>query len=290
MWWLLSFISAAFLGCYDSCKKLSLRDNAVIPVLFLNTLVSTLLLSPLLFRTGFGSWDVQKWILLKSTIVLSSWLAGYYAMKHLPLTIVGPMNATRPVLVLLGAVLLFGERLNLLQSLGVGTAIIAYFLMRSSGKREGIDFRHNRWIWCLIAAVLLGALSGLYDKFLMSPESGLGLDNLQVLSWYTLYQFVFMSLILAFVWAPRHAVTTPFQWRWSIPLISIFLCAADYTYLQALGQTGALISVISMIRRGSVLVSFLIGAFMLKEQNIKAKAVDLALVFVSMILLYLGSR
>lgn len=205
MWWLLSFISAAFLGCYDSCKKLSLRDNAVIPVLFLNTLVSTLLLSPLLFRTGFGSWDVQKWILLKSTIVLSSWLAGYYAMKHLPLTIVGPMNATRPVLVLLGAVLLFGERLNLLQSLGVGTAIIAYFLMRSSGKREGIDFRHNRWIWCLIAAVLLGALSGLYDKFLMSPESGLGLDNLQVLSWYTLYQFVFMSLILAFVWAPMTA-------------------------------------------------------------------------------------
>ena len=290
MWWLLSFISAAFLGCYDSCKKLSLRDNAVIPVLFLNTLVSTLLLSPLLFRTGFGSWDVQKWILLKSTIVLSSWLAGYYAMKHLPLTIVGPLNATRPVLVLLGAVLLFGERLNLLQSLGVGTAIIAYFLMRSSGKREGIDFRHNRWIWCLIAAVLLGALSGLYDKFLMSPESGLGLDNLQVLSWYTLYQLVFMSLILAFVWAPRRAVTTPFQWRWSIPLISIFLCAADYAYLQALGQPGALISVISMIRRGSVLVSFLIGAFLLKEQNIKAKAVDLALVFVSMILLYLGSR
>ena len=290
MWWLLSFISAAFLGCYDSCKKLSLRDNAVIPVLFLNTLVSTLLLSPLLFRTGFGSWDVQKWILLKSTIVLSSWLAGYYAMKHLPLTIVGPLNATRPVLVLLGAVLLFGERLNLLQSLGVGTAIIAYFLMRSSGKREGIDFRHNRWIWCLIAAVLLGALSGLYDKFLMSPESGLGLDNLQVLSWYTLYQFVFMSLILAFVWAPRRAVTTPFQWRWSIPLISIFLCAADYAYLQALGQPEALISVISMIRRGSVLVSFLIGAFLLKEQNIKAKAVDLALVFVSMILLYLGSR
>ena len=45
-----------------------------------------------------------------------------------------------------------------------------------------------------------------------------------------------------------------------------------------------------MIRRGSVLVSFLIGAFILKEQNIKAKAVDLALVFLSMVLLYLGSR
>ena len=259
-------------------------------MLFLNTLVSTLLLSPLLVRTGFGSWEVQRWILLKSTIVLSSWLAGYYAMKHLPLTLVGPMNATRPVLVLLGAVLLFGEQLNLLQSLGVGTAIVAYFLMRVSSRKEGIDFRHNKWIWCLLAAVLLGAASGLYDKFLMAPEKGLGLDNLQVLSWYTLYQLVFMTVILVFLWIPNRQRTTPFEWRWSIPFISLFLCAADYAYLQALAQPGALISVISMIRRGSVLVSFLIGAFFLKEQNIKAKALDLALVFLSMVLLYLGSR
>lgn len=290
MWWILSFVSAGFLGCYDSFKKLALRDNAVIPVLFFNTLISTLLLSPLLFKTGFGSWEVQRWIVLKSVIVLSSWLAGYYAMKHLPLTIVGPLNATRPVLVLLGAVLLFGERLNLLQSLGVGTAIVAYFLMRMSGKKEGIDFRHNRWIWSLIAAVLLGAASGLYDKFLMSPSSGLGMDNVQVLSWYTFYQFLMMSGIMALVWAPRRASTTPFRWRWSIPFISLFLCAADFCYLQALGQQDALISVVSMIRRGSVLVSFGIGAFFLKEKNIKAKAFDLALVFLSMILLYLGSR
>lgn len=290
MWLILSFLSAAMLGCYDSCKKLSLRDNAVIPVLFLNTLFSTLLLSPLLFSTGFGSWEVQRWILLKSVIVLSSWLAGYYAMKHLPLTVVGPLNATRPVLVLLGAVLFFGERLNLLQSLGVGVAILAYFLMRISSKKEGIYFHTNRWIWCLIAAVLLGALSGLYDKFLMSPESGLGLDNLQVLSWYTFYQLIFMSLLLGLSLVPSRHGASGFSWRWSIPLISLFLCLADFAYLRALAQPGALISVISMIRRGSVLVSFLIGAFLLKEQNIKAKAFDLALVLLSMILLYLGSR
>lgn len=290
MWLILSFLSAAMLGCYDSCKKLSLRDNAVIPVLFLNTLFSTLLLSPLLFSTGFGSWEVQRWILLKSVIVLSSWLAGYYAMKHLPLTVVGPLNAIRPVLVLLGAVLFFGERLNLLQSLGVGVAILAYFLMRISSKKEGIYFHTNRWIWCLIAAVLLGALSGLYDKFLMSPESGLGLDNLQVLSWYTFYQLIFMSLLLGLSLVPSRHGASGFSWRWSIPLISLFLCLADFAYLRALAQPGALISVISMIRRGSVLVSFLIGAFLLKEQNIKAKAFDLALVLLSMILLYLGSR
>ena len=290
MWWLLSFASAALLGCYDSFKKISLKDNAVIPILFLNTLIATCLLSPLLVRTGFGSWEVQKWIVLKSAIVLSSWLAGYYAMKHLPLTLVGPVNATRPVLVLLGAVLLFGERLNLLQSIGVGLAILAYFLMRISGKKEGIVFHRNKWVFCLVFAVLMGAVSGLYDKYLMSPDSGLGLDRLQVLSWFMFYQTLMMLPLLLFVWLPGRSHSTPFEWRWSIPLISIFLVSADFLYFQALSQPGALIAVISMIRRGSAVVSFLIGAFLLKEQNIKSKAFDLVLLLLSMVFLYLGSR
>ena len=290
MWWLLSFASAALLGCYDSFKKISLKDNAVIPVLFFNTLISTVLLLPLLIRTGFGSWEVQRWIVLKSAIVLSSWLAGYYAMKHLPLTLVGPINATRPVLVLLGAVLFFGERLNLLQSIGVGLAILAYFLMRISGKKEGIVFHRNKWIFCLIFAVLMGAVSGLYDKYLMSPDSGLGLDRLQVLSWFMFYQTLMMLPLLLLVWMPRREQSTPFRWQWSIPLISVFLVSADFLYFQALSQPGALIAVISMIRRGSAVVSFLIGAFFLKEQNIKSKAFDLALLLLSMVFLYLGSR
>ena len=289
MWWLLAFLSALLLGFYDSSKKVSLAANAVIPVLFLNTVFCALLFSPFLFTSGFGTWAVQKYIVFKSALVLSSWMAGYFAMKHLPLTLVGPINATRPVLVLLGAVFIYGEQLNLLQSIGVGLAILAYFLMRRSGKAEGIDFHHNKWIFCLIMAVLLGAASGLYDKYLMSPRY-LALNREQVLGWYSLYQAFMMLFVLAFAWWPRRQSSTPFRWRWSIPLISLFLCAADYAYMQALAQPDALISVVSMIRRGSVLVSFVIGALILKEKNLKAKAFDMVLLLASMIFLYLGSR
>lgn len=292
MWWAFAFLSSALLGCYDSFKKASLKGNAVIPVLFLNTAISAAILLPFAVSSGWGGWDVQKYIVLKSCIVLSSWVAGYYAMKYLPLTIVGPVNATRPVMVLIGAMILFGERLNLLQWIGVVLAGVSFFLLSLSSKKEGIDFKRNRWVWCLVLAAVIGAASGLYDRFLMAPSGsgGLGLDRLQVLSWYNIYQAGMMLAILLLLWYPRRKESTPFRWSWTIPMISLFLCGADFMYLRALTDQTAMISVVSMIRRGSVVVSFLFGALVFREKNLRSKAFDLLLVLLGMVFLYLGSR
>ena len=110
--------------------------------------------------------SVKKGDVVKAVIVLSSWVCGYYAMKHLPLTIVGPINATRPVMTLVGALLIYGESLNLWQWAGVLLAIVSFFLLSRSGKKEGICFSHNGWICLLVIAAFLGAISGLYDKTL----------------------------------------------------------------------------------------------------------------------------
>ena len=75
-----------------------------------------------------------------------------------------------------------------------------------------------------------------------------------------------------------------------IPLISLALSVADFLYFQALSIDGAMVSIVSMIRRGSVVVSFLIGAFVLHEKNIRSKAIDLLLVLLGMVFLFLGSK
>lgn len=298
MWLSLAFLSATLLGFYDVSKKQALRGNAVIPVLFLNTLFSMLIFLPFItlsaitdvfdgtmFYVPMCGWEVHKYIMLKAVIVLSSWLFGYFGMKHLPITIVGPINATRPVMVLLGALLIFGERLNMYQWIGVLLAIASVMLLSRSGKKEGIDFRHNRWIYCVALASLLGAVSALYDKFLMRQ-----FDSMVVQSWFTVYQFIIMNIVLLVLWAPRRHQTTPFRWVWAIPLISIFLCVADFAYFTALAQEGSLIAVVSMVRRGSVLVSFLCGALLFREKNLKSKAFDLLLVLLGMLFLYWGTR
>ncbi len=305
MWLVLAFLSAVLLGFYDSFKKKSLSDNAVIPVLFLNTLFSSLIFLPFItlsrtsglldgtiFHVGSGGWEVHKFILLKSCIVLSSWMLGYFGMKHLPLTIVGPINATRPVMVLVGALLVFGERLNLWQWAGVLLAVMSFFMLSRSGRKEGIDFEHNRWIWMIVGAAVLGAVSGLYDKYLMAPQSegGAGLDTMMVQSWYNVYQCFMMGGVLAFMWWPHRKHSTPFRWDWTIVFISVFLSAADFVYFYALSIPGAMISIVSMVRRGSVVVSFLFGAVAFHEKNLKSKLVDLILVLLGMVCLYVGSR
>ncbi len=305
MWLLLAFVSATLLGFYDVFKKRSLSGNAVIPVLFLNTLFSTLIFLPFIILSYFSpslleksmfyvpsaGWEVQQYIVLKAFIVLSSWVLGYFGMKNLPLTIVGPINATRPVMVLVGALLIFGEKLNLYQWIGVLLSIFSFFLLSRSGKKEGIDFKQNMWIYSIVGAAILGAVSGLYDKYLMAPisEGGIGLDRMVVQSWYNIYQFFMMGVMLMLLWWPKRKQNTPFHWNWCILLISIFLSAADFVYFYSLSLDGAMISIVSMVRRSSVLVSFAFGAIWFHEKNIKNKAIDLLLVLIGMIFLYLGT-
>ena len=343
MWLVLAFISATFLGFYDTSKKASLKDNAVLPVLFLNTVFSTLIFSPFLldYIGGFGWFsgtfldtaplgggafargtqplDTQSLpvspcsplaertfsnslsyselgatvlvvqahllVVLKAFIVLSSWICGYFGLKHLPLSIVGPINATRPVLVLVGATLIFGERLNPYQWAGVLLTILSVFLMSRTGKKENIDFKSNKWIWCLAGAVLMGAVSGLYDKFIMKQ-----LSPMFVQSWFNFYQMIIMAVICGLLWYPRRKESTPFTWRWSIPLISIFICIADFAYFTSLNNPESMISVVSLVRRSSVIVSFACAALIFKERNLRAKAVDLALVLIGMAFIWIGTN
>ena len=304
MWIAFAFLSAILLGFYDVSKKISLKDNAIIPVLFLNTLFCSLLFVPFIALSGNAigsdaflyvpqtSLHEQVFIMLKAVIVLSSWILGYKAIKHLPLTIVGPINATRPVMVLVGALLLYGERLNLWQWAGVALSIVSFFMLSRSGGKEGIKFSHNKWIAFLIAAAVLGACSGLYDRLILAPvsEGGLGLHRMTVQAYYNFYQCILMFVAMLTMWLPKRRSSTPLKWHWAIPVISIFLSAADLAYFYALTKPDAMISVVSMIRRGSVVVSFCIGAIFLHEKNLRSKLPDVILILLSMLMLYLGSR
>lgn len=297
MWLSLAFVSALFLGLYDVAKKRAVADNAVAVVLLLTTALSTLLFLPVIisslgewgwfsdtiFDYGRQSLQAHGQVMLKACITLSSWGFGYVGIKHLPLTIVGPINATRPVIVLLGALLIFGERLNALQWVGVSLAFVSILLLSRASRKEGINFVRNRYILYVAIAAVLGATSGLYDRYLLRE-----IDPMFVQSWFSLYQALIMGIVVVAMWL-RGALPR-FEWRWAIPLITIFLTIADMAYFVALAEGDSMVAVVSMVRRSSVVVSFACGALLFGEKNLRSKAIDLIFILIGMVFLWLGSR
>ncbi len=290
MWVLLATVSALCLGFYDVMKKLSVNGNNVLGVLFLNTLFGALFMLPVIIvglmhgNYGLGGTLAgHGFILVKSGIVLASWLLGYASIKHLPLTIAGPVNASRPVLVLVGALIIFGERLNLWQWAGVLIGFWSLFFISRVGGREGFSLKSSRWVWMAIGATALGAVSALYDKYLLTR-----FEPLEVQAWYSLYQLVIMGVTLGVIMKVTR-VTTPLRWRWSIPLISVFLTVADIAYFYSLSLDGSMIAVVSMIRRGSVIGSFFYGVIALHEKNIRLKLIDLTMLLIGLTFLVIGS-
>jgi bacterial/archaeal transporter family protein len=299
MWLLLAFFSAILLGSYEVFKKVSLKNNAVIPVILVSILFSCIILIPFLLISEFSPGLIKGSIffvprvdlhthllfILKAVIVLTSWIFAYFALKHLPLSLASPIKATQPVWTVVGAMLIFGEKLNGYQAAGVGITLVSFFMFSVVGKKEGISLKTNKWFWFLVMATLTGALSGLYDKYLMKRY-----DVMSVQIYYTFYQAIIMGIITLFLWAPSQHKTTPFKFKWAIAYISLFLVTADFVYFYALTLPNSMISVVSTIRRSGVIVPFLYGAIVLRDKNIKLKIIDLIGVLIGMFLLYLGSK
>jgi bacterial/archaeal transporter family protein len=299
MWFYLGIFSAVFLGLYDVTRKFALRENAVLPVLFLAVLTEALLLAPvavlsplspdLMTRLGLYippfDWMGHLYFFLKAIIVAVLWMLAYFSMKHLPISIFSPIGASGPAWTLIGAMLVFGERLTTLQWVAFGVLFVSYYVFSVVGSREGIVFHTNKWVIFLFMAVLLGAASSLYDKFLIQT---LGYSAFGVQVWFILYMAPILGLALIVFWFPLRAKYTPFQWRWSIPLIGVVLAIADFAYFKAIGCAGTLISLLTAVRSSSAVVSFLVGACVFEEVRIRQKAVALAGVLLGVFLLFLS--
>ena len=297
MWITLAVASALLLGGYEVVKKMALDDNAVIPVLFLNIALSVLIFLPFSLLSAFTpcldgtivhvpaiSFGAHMAILLKAVIVLTSWVFAYFAMKHLPIIITTSIKSTQPVFTLVGAILLFSEKLNTYQWMGMLAAIVALMLFSVAGKKEGIAFERNKWVWFIFLATLLGAVSSLWDKHLV-----LMFDRVAVQVYTAYYQLALMVLILFGLWWPKRKTSTPFRWTNAIVWVTVLLTLSDFLYFYSLSLDGALISVVSTIRKGGVIVPFIAGAILFREKNIALKAILLGFVLAGMYLLYLGS-
>ena len=284
-WIAISLLSALFLGLYEIAKKESLHGNAVPPVLFCNVLTQATAWLPLLIASHLDhtvvpelirvqplDWTAHARLAAKSLLAGSSWICASFALKHLPISIAAPIRATSPFVTVIFAVAVLAERPSIGQWLGVAIVLVAFYAFSLAGRREGIVFHKDRSIALMIAATILGAASALYDKYLLTTCD---YNAAEVQAWFSIYLIPVMIPLLV-DWFLHRRTSSPFQWRWSIPMIAILLLISDFLYFSANEQPNALISVISPLRRTSVIIAFLAGIRLYGEQNWRIKAVCLA--------------
>ena len=281
MWIWLAVGSAFMLGVYDVAKKYSLRRNSSLGVLLLATLFSTLFLSPWL---SHGPLLDHLRLILKAMLVTVSWIAGMEGLKRLPITIASTIKASRPVFVLLLSILIFGEKLNGWQWAGSIVALVALYMLSLSSKKEGIVFHRNAGVAWMALSVVAGVVSALWDNHILGS-----MEPPFVQSWCNLYITALLALTCLFFRLKDKEHFQPIRWDWSILLIAVFITTADALYFFSLKDPDALLSVISMIRRSSVLVTFVGGAILFKETNIRSKAIALLVLLAGMALIVFGS-
>ncbi len=286
MWIFLIIGSAVLLGLYDVAKKHSLARNDALTVLLCATALSTLFLSPWLVMEP-GTPEGHLRLVFKAVLVTSSWVSGMLALGLLPITLVSTMKASRPVLVLIFSILLFGEQLNAWQWGGSVLTLVAIFLLSVTGRSDGVHFTRSRGVFLLLLSILAGVASALYDKHILQ---GLHLTPLFVQSWTNLYITLLLLLWILLRRAFNPGAGKPFRWDWTLVLIAVLISCADALYFFAVSTEGAPLSLISMIRRSSVIVSFAAGAAFFHEKNVGKKTIAMAVMLVAMVLIYIGSR
>lgn len=294
LWIGLALGSAATLGLYDVAKKASARDNAVLGTLFACTVWGGVVVLPWLLLArlapewagahglAVGEMDLRGhlFVLTKAMIVTLSWTLSFLALQKLPLTIASPIRATAPLYTLVGAILLYGEVPDARQSLGIALVLAGHFAFSVLGKAEGIQFSSSPRVWALLLGTVVGSASALWDKHLLQNE---GLDPAAVQVWFTLYNVLLQGLLWAVFGRNERGET--FAWRWTMPATGILLLVADAFYFRALAEPEALVSIVSAVRRGNVLVGFVIGGLAFRERNRRPKAAALILLLGGLLLL-----
>ena len=287
-WTVWILLSSFFLALYDLAKKAGVRDTAVLPVLLCSTCcgcaafiagISVCGKLPAVFASASG--QVLLLAAIKSVIVATSWVFTFYALRTLPITIATPIRASAPALVFIAAFFLYGEIPSWIQAIGMLAVFGGYFVFSWAGKHEGIDFFRNKAVWSAIAGAGFSALSSIWDKYVFQVRA-MPVETVQF------FFQVGLVCVYALILSGQRLLKLPhdrFEFRFTIPFVGILLAAADWLYFKGLAVPEAPISVGSLLRRFSVVITFVLGARFFHETNLKRKALALAAILVGVILL-----
>jgi len=263
LWIVFVFIYSILKGSRDGMKKAALKKSSLYEVLFFYTLIGVIFALPYLPEAVRLSPLYVFFIFIKSAVVCTAWGFSCAALRKMSVSLYGIIDLSRMIFSTALGVFILGEAFTLNKALGVTIVIIGLFLvnLKKTGEAKTTTFP------VVLAAFLncfFNALSGTMDKVLMRYMS-----SGQLQFWFML----FMTLIYGAVILVRHekiSVKNTAKNYW-IPLMSLSLVIGDKLLFEANASPLSEVTLMTVIKQSSVLVSVLTGWLVFKEKNILYK-------------------
>ena len=279
----LTLIYGLIKGFREIFKKKALEKNTVTEVLLVYTFISLIIATPQIPNAMGLTGRQYFWVAVKAFVIFVAWIAGFKAIKQLPVSLVGVLDLSRVLFASLLGVLVLGETITLNKGIGLcfvsaGLLFLKFNPFKKQTEKTGVLSVQNTSIYIFLAflSCILNAVSGLLDKILMKE-----MNSSQLQFWYTLFLVSYYA-IYALV---TKAKITRSVWKnpW-IYLLAAGLIAMDKVLFIANGIPESQLTVMTLIKQSSVIVAIFAGKYVFKEKNILHKVICAAIIITGIII------
>lgn len=281
-WLWMVIISGILLGFWDITKKQAFKKNSIVSVLAFYSLFCFIFVSFEFSNAINLTGDKILVIFIKTIIIFLSWVLGFTAIKHLPISIVTPFDTVNPLFTIIFGIVILGESLGLLQGVGILIMLVSYYFIGKVGSKEITNVFKNKYFYFMIGSAILSAVSAIIDKIaLRSINPG------QMQFWFCLFMSIFNMAVLLYT-KLKSENKISIKLDYNIPLMSLLLIIADRIYFNAVNIPSSQISVIIPLRKISIFISVIVGGLIFKEENLKQKFWCICLLILGIALVFAG--
>lgn len=270
LWIVYIVIYALSKGVREGIKKSATSISPSEEILFFYTLIGFIMILP--FSHGALSLAPKHILLvfIKSLVCCVAYACAIGAIKKMSVSLYGITDLSRMVFSTLLGVFLLGESFTLPKGIGITLVIVGLLLanLKKSTSSRGID---GKTLLLVLGNCFLNATSGIMDKVYMKDFS-----PSQMQFWFML----FMTVIYGIFFAVKKADISPSRalGNWRISLMSLSLVAGDRLLFVANASPYSEVTVMTVIKQSSVIISVLTGWLFFHEKNIPYKLLCAAIV------------
>ena len=264
LWIIFIFIYAFLKGSRECMKKAALKKSSSNEILFFYTLTGLIFVLPF----SSSAFDIAPIFILytfiKALIICVSWSMALFALKKMPVSLYGIMDLSRMAFSTMLGVIVLGESLTPNKIWGIVLVTLGLVLvnLKKDSSAKGIT---AAVLFCALANCFLNSVSGIMDKVLMRD-----MTSTQLQFWFMLFLSIMYGIILV---AKKEKISPKcLKTNYWIPLMSLSLIIGDKILFIANANPSSEVTVMTVIKQSSVIVTTVLGFVCFKEKNILYKS------------------